>query len=61
MCKLINVFEQDDAGDKVSIEVSSHTVSVGISKRCSDRRNKVKEAEKKYSRGQKLRGIEVSH
>lgn len=47
MCKLINVFEQDDAGDKVSIEVSSHTVSVGISKRCSDRRNKVKEAEKK--------------
>lgn len=30
MCKLINVFEPDDAGDKVSIEVSSHTVLVGM-------------------------------
>lgn len=29
MCKLINLFEQDDAVDKKSIEVSAHTVSVG--------------------------------
>lgn len=29
MCKLINLFEQDDAVDKESIEVPAHTVSVG--------------------------------
>lgn len=29
MCKLINLFEQDDAVDKEAIEVPAHTVSVG--------------------------------
>lgn len=30
MCKLINLFEQDDAVDKRCNEASAHTVSVGL-------------------------------
>lgn len=54
MCKPINVFEQGDAVDKASVEVSAHAVSVGtreqISKSCGGRGKKVRKAEKNEAR-----------